>query len=546
MFPAIRDIIPQRSRNNGVPAFQDKNTHKLTSGGIEVKNVNMEFTHRNPNREIPLLEEYHFVPYHEENMLSYSNEQTLIKYIDVCTSIAKTTLEILGKSTDEVSTILQGSKFSDHASTTNYIESYADNHLLLKSLYAIMEAATHQDFVRQVDCHINSYLFQRDADMLSETLLQENPLRGVMDVVLENSPSNKLKIVEASNGSQPLCSKINQVIQRNCVKTNYAIVHSNLDVLDRNCLPPENSSVSSWDPDTSLSFRDIDLFVMKYLICSKEEHTRTLKNALVMIKDGGFVIVLQKTRLVPAEMFLSAVGKTTVPVLSEPDLEQTFKELKLRVICKKSDSLTSTLYLLRKIPLASYQDSVIPLEEGKYEKWVIELKKQISEVIRHPKDPKRIWLVSERTRFSGIIGLVNCLRLEPGGSSIRCVFISEEAAVLPQFNPKLQFYQEIIESDLTMNVFKSSRAVEKEHAFLNVLTRGNLSSLIWMESPLKYLTQSRDALLCHVYYASLNFRDIMMATGKLSQSKQQCSNHLFHTSALNRSMYLLHMHLIFF
>ncbi|GFW30797.1 fatty acid synthase [Trichonephila clavipes] len=403
----------------GVPAFQDKNTHKLTSGGIEVKNVNMEFTHRNPNREIPLLEEYHFVPYHEENMLSYSNEQTLIKYIDVCTSIAKTTLEILGKSTDEVSTILQGSKFSDHASTTNYIESYADNHLLLKSLYAIMEAATHQDFVRQVDCHINSYLFQRDADMLSETLLQENPLRGVMDVVLENSPSNKLKIVEASNGSQPLCSKINQVIQRNCVKTNYAIVHSNLDVLDRNCLPPENSSVSSWDPDTSLSFRDIDLFVMKYLICSKEEHTRTLKNALVMIKDGGFVIVLQKTRLVPAEMFLSAVGKTTVPVLSEPDLEQTFKELKLRVICKKSDSLTSTLYLLRKIPLASYQDSVIPLEEGKYEKWVIELKKQISEVIRHPKDPKRIWLVSERTRFSGIIGLVNCLRLEPGGSSIR-------------------------------------------------------------------------------------------------------------------------------
>ncbi|GFQ69735.1 fatty acid synthase, partial [Trichonephila clavata] len=520
----------------GVPAFQDKNTQKLTSGGIEFKNVNVEFIHQNPNREIPLLEEYHFVPYHEENTLSNSNEKTLIKYNDVCTSVAKTTLEILGKSRDEVSNILQG--FADCALTANFVESHTDNHILLKSLCAIMEAATNQDFKRQVENHVNSYLFQRDVDMLSETLVQENPLRGVMDVILENNCSNNLKIVEVSNCSQPLCSKISEVIQKNCVKTNYAIAHSNLDLLDKKCLPPKNISVSSWDPDTSLSFRDIDLLVMKYLICSKEEHTRTLKNALVTIKDGGFVIVLQKTRLVPAEIFLSAVGKTTIPVLSEPDLEQTFKELKLRVICKKSDTLTSTLYLLRKIPVASYEDSVIPIEEGKYEKWVTELKQQITEVIRHPKDPKRIWLVSERANFSGIIGLVNCLRLEPGGSSIRCVFISEGATALPQFNPKLQFYQEIIENDLTMNVFKTnswgaythfkmsegSRAVETEHAFLNILTRGNLSSLIWMDSPLKYLTQSRDSLLCHVYYASLNFRDVMMATGKLSQNDASMYN----------------------
>ncbi|GFV31385.1 mariner Mos1 transposase [Trichonephila clavipes] len=57
---------------------------------------------------------------------------------------------------------------------------------------------------------------------------------------------------------------------------------------------------------------------------------------------------------------------------------------------------------------------------------------------------------------------------------------------------------------------------EMEHAYLNIRTRGNLSSLIWIDSPLKY---SKDSLLCHVYYASLNFRDIMMATGKLSQTK---------------------------
>ncbi|GFV70814.1 fatty acid synthase [Trichonephila clavipes] len=445
----------QRSKTC-VPAFQDKYAQKLTSGGIAFKNLNVEFAHRNPNREIPLLEEYHFVPFHKENILSKSNKMTLMKYIDACNSIVKKTLEFLGKSRDEVSNILKGCTFADDASTAEYIESQTDNHILRKSLCAIMDATTDQDFVQQVENQVKSYLFQRDGDMLSETLLQEKPLREVIDIVLENNASGKLNIAEVSNCSLLLCSKINEVIQKNCVNVNYTVAHSNLELMDKNCLPSQNVSVSSWDPDNSLSFKDIDLFVMKYLICSKEEHTRTLKNALATIKDGGFVILLQKTRLAPAEIFLSSMGKTTVPVFLEPDLEQTFKELKLRIICKKSDALTSTLYLLRKESVKSYQDSVIRIEEGKYEKWVNELKEEIIEITSHPKDPKRIWLVSEGTNFSGIIGLVNCLRLEPGGTSIRCVFISETAPALPQFNPKLQFYQEIMEKDLTMNVFKAN------------------------------------------------------------------------------------------
>ncbi|GFR04445.1 fatty acid synthase, partial [Trichonephila clavata] len=539
--PVLHKAFMEKSLKEyqGVPAFQDKNTKKLTSGGIEINNLNVEFAHRNPNREIPLMEEYHFVPFHKENILPKSNEMTLKKYIDVCTSVAEKTLEFLGKSRDEVTNILKGSTYADYASTKDCIESQADNHILLKSLCTLMDAATNQDFMRKAENQVNSYLFQRDADILSETLLQEKPLREAIDIVIENNDSRKLKIAEVSNCSRPLCYKINEMIQKNCVNVNYAIAHSNLELMDKSCLPSENVSVSSWDPDTSLSFKDMDLFVMKYLIGSKEKHTQTLKNALVRIKDGGFVILLLKTRLVPAEMFLSSVGKTTVPVLSEPDLEQTFKELKLRIICKKSDALTSTLYLLRKVSVKSYQDSVIQIEVGKYEKWVTELKEQIIEITSHPKDPKRIWLVSEGTNLSGIIGLVNCLRLEPGGSSVRCVFISESAPDLPQFNPKLQFYQEIMEKDLTMNVFKTnswgtyrhfkmsegSEVDEMEHAYLNILTRGNLSSLTWIDSPLKYSSaRDSDSLLCHVYYASLNFRDIMMATGKLSQSNTSIYN----------------------
>ncbi len=63
----------------------------------------------------------------------------------------------------------------------------------------------------------------------------------------------------------------------------------------------------------------------------------------------------------------------------------------------------------------------------------------------------------------------------------------------------------------------ASTETTTDFAFVNVLTRGDLSSLRWIESPLKHFRpeDDLDRDLCSVYYASLNFRDIMLATGKL-------------------------------
>lgn len=56
--------------------------------------------------------------------------------------------------------------------------------------------------------------------------------------------------------------------------------------------------------------------------------------------------------------------------------------------------------------------------------------------------------------------------------------------------------------------------VPSEDAYVNPVKRGDLSSLGWYQSPLKY--ESDNCELCSVHYASLNFRDVMLATGKLS------------------------------
>ncbi|KAK8785380.1 hypothetical protein V5799_008255 [Amblyomma americanum] len=56
-----------------------------------------------------------------------------------------------------------------------------------------------------------------------------------------------------------------------------------------------------------------------------------------------------------------------------------------------------------------------------------------------------------------------------------------------------------------------------EYAFLNVETRGDLSSLRWYESPLRCASPSSgfNGILCSVYYAPVNSRDVLLATGKL-------------------------------
>ncbi|GBN31586.1 Fatty acid synthase, partial [Araneus ventricosus] len=56
---------------------------------------------------------------------------------------------------------------------------------------------------------------------------------------------------------------------------------------------------------------------------------------------------------------------------------------------------------------------------------------------------------------------------------------------------------------------------ETKHAYLNILTRGDLSSFVWVDSQLKYFREPADSILCQVYYAPLNFRDVMLASGKL-------------------------------
>ena len=145
----------------------------------------------------------------------------------------------------------------------------------------------------------------------------------------------------------------------------------------------------------------------------------------------------------------------------------------------------------------------------------------------------RIYIVAQSNPETGIIGLINCLKQEPGGHVIRSIFMPTTKMAMDFAKPSPTL-KTILEQDMIQNVFSSEDTVgcfrhfplndegsdallDVEHAYINTMMRGDLSSLKWIESPLKYFKPEHDpsSELCTVHYAPLNFRDIMLATGKL-------------------------------
>jgi fatty acid synthase len=93
----------------------------------------------------------------------------------------------------------------------------------------------------------------------------------------------------------------------------------------------------------------------------------------------------------------------------------------------------------------------------------------------------------------GLIGLVNCLRKEPGGHKVKGFFMMDET---PDFDPKLPFYGDQLRKNLAINIYKSGKwgtyghllleelqEVECEHCFGDVSAKGDLSSMRWLQRP---------------------------------------------------------------
>ncbi|XP_001605700.1 fatty acid synthase [Nasonia vitripennis] len=236
------------------------------------------------------------------------------------------------------------------------------------------------------------------------------------------------------------------------------------------------------------------------------DRAENLRLLLAEVKQGGFVLSREN-------------------VDGTKNVEQAAQAKGLRVILEKKSG-KELFVLLRKQVKPRERDVVIKVDNDKFD-WVDKMRETMSaELEKETATNTKIIFVGQGDFENGLMGLINCLKQEPGGEIVRGILIQDPKA--PEFSVRNSLYAKQLEKDLAVCVLRENgvwgsyrhlplpplEAKPTQHIWLNQTVRGDLSSLKWFEGPIRPEDKNKD--LVHIFYSAINFKDVMLATGKLA------------------------------
>ncbi|XP_052751905.1 fatty acid synthase-like [Galleria mellonella] len=322
----------------------------------------------------------------------------------------------------------------------------------------------------------------------------EDCLRVNVQLILENIQTYKVKTIEyvdeeyKSNDLQPIIEQIGEVLAdlpliqaELLLMSDEAIVVPSTITVKKKKLSGESNAI---------------LFIGANLL----KRNNVLNQAAATLRDRCFIISREKDR---------------------PESKERSDEYELITVQNVGSEY---IVLLRKRVMKVQQYECIQIEaRDENFSWVEKVQEKL-------KTEQKIILYNQGEPINGLLGLVNCLRREPGGEIVRAVLISDPTA--PKFNPDIKFYKDQLQKDLAFNVYQNGQwgtyrhlllgnldTVRADHAFVNTLTVGNLSTLRWIEGPIRKdkVIKNPERVLVQVYCAALNFRDVMTASGRVTR-----------------------------
>ncbi|XP_035740323.1 fatty acid synthase-like isoform X2 [Vespa mandarinia] len=323
-----------------------------------------------------------------------------------------------------------------------------------------------------------------------------------MHITLENIPMMKVKTIELVEDNDNISAeKLVSPLFRD-ILANLPSIQASINLF----APPkkfdEEDILKNVEILESTKLRTDDVAILAVGCCLlTNEKKDSLKQLLKSTKDGAFLLSREKENITLDFSIL--------------------KEFQLGIVLEKRTSEESWI-LLRKIKKISKYTQFINVRSNEFN-WLKEVQNVLANETQE--DNMRVILFEERNFESGLLGFINCLQKEPGGKIFRAVLIQDLKA--PKFSLELSLYSEQLETDLVINVLRpgnvwgsyrhqllpSGEPKLMYHAIVNQLSRGDLSSLRWLEGPITKDYQKED--LVRIHYASLNFKDVMLATGKI-------------------------------
>lgn len=336
-------------------------------------------------------------------------------------------------------------------------------------------------------------------------MTNEDMARFCVQLALENHPVPKIAAIEVDScdGKEPILEFIGNAVG------DLPLVTSDLTYITQRELELP-SSIKLVNADISSCGNDISFIIKSNCF----ENVNFLESITAQFNETGYVISRETKSQNKSQFEKLPLGYQVVAVIP---IQNEIIALLQYSKTKQTDNI--------KVVKISMSDNEFT--------WLKELQENL-------KTDNKVVAYAQNEELSGIIGLVNCIRKEPNGLNLKCFFIDDPNA--PSFSLENLFYKNVYNQGLAINVLRDSKWGSYKHLLLNfehepekysthvaanTLQRGDLSAIKWLQGDMPY-TKPKGTIV-KVQYSSLNFRDVMLATGKLavetcgkSRIDQQC------------------------
>ncbi|CAG2173426.1 unnamed protein product [Oppiella nova] len=427
-----------------------------------------------------------------------------------------------------------------------------DTKQTLTEIQANPEYDMSKDVINQISR--NERMIRSLVDIVCENYLNisknERMIRSLVDIVCENYLNVKeIKVTEINLSQSLLAKEVDQFIY--LFKILQFMVDYNLVVKSKQAVNEVfREKATEWDPKDSLPINPSNLVIMRDTPDLWPIDLQTFIGDLYdSIQTNGFLLTVFRYKFTEPEIALNSMNGN--PSLNDSELTLRLekfitiaKSAGLRLICSKCDTIGTG---------------------GDYEKWFGLLQERLIEAKEADNVTEPVWLVANDSSINGIIGLMNCLRLEPGGENFRYIFNYDSNSEKIDFNVSPYsdilandlvanvvkegktshglHYSDILANDLVANVVKEGKVGTYRHLrlltdydkclsndyYLNSSKMGDLGGLQWNDSrniprvkEMWGMTNNRETLTrVEIYCSGISFRDVMLATGRIPSGPEQ-------------------------
>lgn len=522
-----------------VPVAFDPAVGVTCAPGLHARGVTVTIANRNLGK--PIHMKVTFVPNNESEAVEYNYKEDVEAYMKT----VKFGLELLKATTGELPIEASVDLNDERNKILAVVKDVCDLKMLVPDQVPDPVMAIEEKLKG------SNWHFLKDK-LLGDVVFHERFCRPLLELSVENIPQNSVKILEVN--PTPLTLGLIYLNYLSLYNMRKKITYTLMQPMDIEADLEVKESIdviemtSSFDR-SEFAGKDITILQTFGRTLGPEVDTSAL---LTKMYDGhpvgAFLIIfaqndafsdtflfrmLQRLDSDGIEARHSDIGFTWE---TETTMLVKAREAGFTFICKRSTTVSPVCGLLfRKCLMGQPVEQTVMNVTIDYTQWLDKFKTKVAELaFEHA--GKRIWLHAKDSDLTGLEGFLPSIWQEENCYRVRCI-ITDSQLSTDSIDFLDEPWRQILKKDLVMNIQRDGTwgthrtfelppadhpksLVPAKHSYIDMTTRGDLSSLRWFESEhkLNSIPMGSDGeVLVDVYYSSMNFRDIMLASGRITE-----------------------------